>query len=64
MDRFEQGLPDPQEAKVVGYCDECSGEFYEGQEVLTIGQDRVCNFKCLVSYIGAETITVGGGNND
>lgn len=34
MDRFSRGLPDPQEARVVGECDGCGGEIYEGEEIV------------------------------
>lgn len=34
MDRFSQGPADPQEARVVGECDGCGGEIYEGQEIV------------------------------
>jgi len=33
LDRFAQGLPDPQEAEVKAYCEGCGGEIYEGEEV-------------------------------
>lgn len=59
MDRFEQGLPDPQEMKVVGHCDECGGEIYEGQTVISFGADRLCNSDCLINYLGAVTISAG-----
>ena len=32
LDRFAHGLPDPQEAKITGHCDNCGGELYEGEE--------------------------------
>lgn len=59
MDRFERGLPDPQEAKVFGYCDECGAEIYEGEEVWGFGSDRFCTKDCLCDFIGAFTITAG-----
>lgn len=61
MDRFEQGLKDPQEAEVVAYCanPSCEGEIYEGQAVVTYGDDLCCNFGCLAKLLGAVEMTVG-----
>ena len=59
MDRFERGLADPQEAKVVSECMYCSGEIYEGQTYTKAGDEPYCNMKCYAESIGAVTITAG-----
>lgn len=48
LDRFAYGLPDPQSASVIGYCDACGGEIYEGNEYITLPGSRVIhdNFDC------------------
>jgi len=53
MDRFSQGLPDPQDTKVVAYCDGCDGEIYEGEDVwllrdgCIVHQEYSCLEKCM-----------------
>ncbi|NEZ45365.1 hypothetical protein [Paenibacillus alvei] len=59
MDRFERGLPDPQEAKVVDECLECGAEIYQGQTAVKAGDGHCCNFKCFALALGAILITVG-----
>lgn len=60
MDRFEQGLPDPQEAEVFGYCDDCDGEIYKGQEYVRVGTEAIfCSLKCYALASGAIEITAG-----
>lgn len=53
MDRFEQGLPDPQQAKVVGYCSNpsCGGEIYEGQQAEWFGDNM---YRCIPCLFEAE----------
>ena len=36
LDRFSQGLPDPQDAEVIGYCSYCGMEIYEGADNIDI----------------------------
>lgn len=57
--RFEQGLPDPQEAEVVDECLGCHAEIYAGQEVVQFGDGLCCNYRCLATAMGAVVITVG-----
>lgn len=59
MDRFSQGLPDPQEAKVVDSCEECWGVIYEGQQVWKVGSDVFCCRGCMLTNVGAVTLTAG-----
>lgn len=60
MDRFERGLPDPQEAEVIDYCP-CGGEIYEGQQAVKVGNELHCNYRCVAEAFGAVTITAGEG---
>lgn len=59
MDRFEYGLPDPQEAKALRHCDECGAEIYAGETVWVHGSERFCTNECLFDFIGAFTVTAG-----
>lgn len=58
MDRFERGLPDPQEAEVIDYRP-CGGEIYEGQQAVMVGHVLHCNYRCVAEAFGAVTITAG-----
>ena len=33
LDRFAQGIPDPQEAEVMAYCEGCGEEIYPREDV-------------------------------
>jgi len=59
LDRFSQGLPDPQDADVLAYCDCCGKEIYEGEEVYTV-YDAVIHAEdeCLFGYFGIEKMTI------
>ncbi|MEK5058605.1 hypothetical protein BK126_03170 [Paenibacillus sp. FSL H7-0326] len=61
MDRFEQGLPDPQEADVIEYCanETCGNEIYQGEKAVTYGDALCCSFKCVAVIMGAYEITAG-----
>lgn len=41
---------DPPEDVIVGYCDYCGGEIYEGEEVYEIDGD-VVHEDCLLDYV-------------
>jgi len=54
LDRFSQGLPDLQDAKVVAHCDNCGGEIYAGQAFLEYRKtETFCGFNCAAN--GDET---------
>lgn len=59
LDRFSQGLPDPQEAKVMAYCEGCGGEIYEGEDVYCINED-ILHFddECLARYIDPQVMSI------
>ena len=59
LDRFAQGLPDPQEAEVKAYCEGCGGEIYEGEDVYVVdGVILHAEWDCLYRYIDPELKTV------
>ena len=59
LDRFAQGLPDPQEAEVKAHCEGCGGEIYDGEEVYVVeGEILHAEWECLVRYIDPELMTV------
>jgi hypothetical protein len=62
MERFSQGLFDPQEVVVVDHCEECGGEIYFGQIATTMDETLFCNDKCLFENLGVVTITAGEGD--
>lgn len=41
---------DPPEDVIVGYCDHCGGEIYEGEEIYEIDGD-VVHEDCLLDYV-------------
>lgn len=63
LDRFSQGLPDPQEAKVMATCAGCKGEIYEREDVFLADGDIVhIDNNCLARYMrmnaSVRTMTV------
>lgn len=59
LDRFAQGLPDPQNAKVMAYCEGCGGEIYEGEDVYVVnGEILHDDWECLVQYIDPDVKTI------
>lgn len=59
LDRFAQGSPDPQEAKVKAYCEGCGGEIYEGEDVYVVdGVILHAERDCLYQYIDPDFMTV------
>ena len=59
LDRFAQGLPDPQEAEVVCHCFGCGGEIYKGEDVYVVGKDILhADWDCLYRYIDPDFMTV------
>lgn len=59
MDRFSQGLADPQEATVIDHCEECGSEIYAGQLATSMDGTLFCTDRCLFNNLGAVTITAG-----
>ena len=60
LDRFSQGLPDPQDAEVIAYCEGCGGEIYEGEDVYVVEDGEILHaeWECLVQYIDPEVKTI------
>ncbi|CDN41689.1 hypothetical protein [Paenibacillus sp. P22] len=61
LDRFAQGLPDPQEhqPEPISECEnlECSKPIYAGQKIWKHGADHYCSLRCLAESIGASDVT-------
>ena len=59
LDRFSQGLPDPQAAPVAAHCAACDGEVYDGDLVYVVPGGDILHgdTECLVDYIGASLIS-------
>ena len=59
LDRFSQGLPDPQEAEVKAYCEGCGGEIYPDEDVYVVDGEILHNeWECLVRYIDPDVIPI------
>ena len=59
LDRFSQGLPDPQGADILAYCEGCGGEIYEGEDVYIVnGAILHSERDCLYQYIDPDFMTV------
>ncbi len=59
LDRFAQGLPDPQDAEVMAYCEGCGGEIYEGEDVYVVdGVILHAEWDCLYQYIDPDRTTI------
>lgn len=59
LDRFSQGLPDPQSVAPLETCEACGGEIYPGEDVYVVNGDILHNdWECLVRYINPEVMTV------
>lgn len=57
LDRFAQGLDDPQEDEdeVAGYCEGCGAALYVGDPVYIVdGAVLHRDEDCLAKYVGAE----------
>ena len=59
LDRFAQGLPDPQNVAPLQYCHACGGEIYPGEDVYVIdGYIIHARVDCLVSYVSPRYMTI------
>lgn len=56
LDRFSQGLSDPQDVKPIAYCDICRCEIYPGGELYKINGNYNCGSKdCILQAVDAES---------
>ncbi len=59
LDRFAQGLPDPQDAPVLANCEACSGEIYPGEYVYVLNECIVhADVNCLLAYLDLKAMTI------
>lgn len=59
LDRFAQGLPDPQDAKVMAECAGCGCQIYQGSRVYVVkGNILHADDACLNAYIMPDIMTV------
>lgn len=62
VDRFSQGLPDPQVSfeQLIGYCVVCGCEIYPDDDVLEIDGLMICGEQeCLLKYVGGRKLKAG-----
>jgi len=59
LDRFSQGLCDPQEAPVVAHCAACDGEIYDADLIYMMPGGDVIHGdrRCLEDYTGAVLLS-------
>ncbi len=59
LDRFSQGLRDPQEAPVVAHCAACDGEIYDADLIYMMPGGDVIHGdrRCLEDYTGAVLLS-------
>ena len=59
LDRFAQGLPDPQDIAPITFCEGCDGEIYPGEDVYVVdGCILHARVDCLVSYVSPGYMTI------
>jgi hypothetical protein len=61
LDRFEQGLPDPQSLEPVDECATCQSELYNGEDAWRYDGDLYCSLKCLADGLGAVELKIEKG---
>lgn len=60
LDRFAQGLPDPQDEKELFCCDHCGAEIYEGDDYYSTGPNEyACSESCALELAGIELRVAG-----
>jgi hypothetical protein len=60
MERFERGLPDPQDIEYeVQNCAACGDDLQPGIQGWDCGGEICCSSDCAARYMGADEITVG-----
>ena len=67
LDRFSQGLPDPQEAEIMCHCFACGGEIYEGEYIYVVDGFIIHrNSECLLKHVDPieETVEEALGRNE
>ena len=59
LDRFAQGLPDPQDIAPITFCEGCDREIYPGEDVYVVENAILhADWDCLVQYIDPEVKTI------
>jgi len=60
LDRFAQGLRDPQSARVLGICASCQGEIYEGALIYVLSNGEFIHARdgCLAGYYDARLASI------
>lgn len=59
LDRFAQGLPDPQDVAAVEECQGCGRAIYPGEDVYVVdGYILHAAWECLVDHLGLQVMTV------
>jgi hypothetical protein len=50
LDRFSQGLPDPQQQPIIEECCHCGREMHEGEPAFLFDDEIFCDDECIVEY--------------
>ncbi len=56
LDRFHG---EPQEAQIMGYCEQCGEECCAGHEGYRSEDGLFCSIECLESFYGVEPVIFG-----
>jgi len=60
LDRFAQGLPDPQDVAPLEYCQGCGKEIYPGEEVYVTSDGYIlhCDEDCVIRFVNPQIMTI------
>ena len=59
LDRFSQGLPDPQDVEPLETCQACGAEIYPGDEVWVVDGYAICEHgPCLEGLLKPQRMTI------
>lgn len=61
---LETPLPKTVDPVIVGKCEECNAELFDGDEVHKFLGDYFCEEACLLNHIGAKPTTIHKGDSD
>lgn len=61
FERAEQAWLTPPEDKVVGYCNHCGGEIYQGQDAYIFDGEMYCEKSCIWDYLDNEIENIVAG---
>ena len=62
FDRAESEWLEPRETPVIGSCENCGGEIYQGEEFYEYDGEMFCEKNCILEYMEQNgDFTIEGG---